>query len=77
MTTNSLREKLHNYINSAEQARLKELYFMVEEFQNETALSMEQKLELDARLQDYLNGKGKNYLWDEARNLIVKGKLAD
>jgi hypothetical protein len=73
MTSIQLREQLHNYINRAEQKKLKALYTIIENEITETPsmLSAAQKTELDFRLEEYLQGKGKNYSWNEAVKQIT------
>ncbi len=67
MTIITLREKLHRYIDAAEQKKLKAIYTMVENDMEEASmLTAEQKRELDLRMEEYLNGKGKSLDWDAA-----------
>jgi hypothetical protein len=66
MTTIQLRQQLHDYINRAEQKKLKAIYTMVEEEVTATSLlTPAHKAELDERLEEYLAGKGKNFTWNE------------
>jgi putative addiction module component (TIGR02574 family) len=67
MTTTVIKNKLHNYIDNAEQKKLKAIYTMLEsEIEATSMLSEEQKKELDFRLDEYMKGKSKSYSWDEA-----------
>ncbi len=67
MDTTAIKNKLHNYIDNAEQKKLKAIYTMLEnEIESTSMLSKEQKKELDFRLEEYMQGKGKSYSWDEA-----------
>lgn len=58
MNTPTIKEQLHNYLEIADDKRLKAFYLMVEDEINETftTYSEEFKKELDARVSDYLNG---------------------
>ena len=74
MTTSALKQKLHQYIDNAEQRKLKAIYTMLEsEMQADTLLTVEQKKELDFRLDEYMKGKTKSYSWEQAISKI-KGK---
>ncbi|MGZ3776198.1 MAG: addiction module protein [Mucilaginibacter sp.] len=66
MTTASIKQRLHEYIDSAEDKKLKAIYTLLEDdIEDEYQLTDEQKAELDRRLYNYQNGVGKNYTWDE------------
>lgn len=67
MRTNQIRQQLHEYIESAEDKKLKAIYTLVENDINEEFMfSDEQKKELDRRYDNYQNGIGKTYTWEEA-----------
>jgi putative addiction module component (TIGR02574 family) len=75
MTSTQLRKKLHRFIDSAEEKKLKAIYVMVEdEIEVQSLLSDKQKAELDKRYEEYLQGKGKNYTWEEAKMKIKKSR---
>ena len=66
MTTIQIRQQLHNYIDNAEGKKLKAIYTLLEnDIDEEYKFSKEQKAELDRRFNDYQNGVGKTYTWDE------------
>jgi putative addiction module component (TIGR02574 family) len=66
MTTASIKQRLHEYIESAEDKKLKAIYTLLEDdIEDEHQLTDEQKAELDRRLYNYQNGIGKNYTWEE------------
>lgn len=66
MTTASIKQRLHEYIDSAEDKKLKAIYTLLEnDIEDEYQLTDEQKAELDRRLYNYQNGIGKNYTWEE------------
>jgi putative addiction module component (TIGR02574 family) len=77
MTTTAIRKQLHQYIDNAEEKKLKAIYTMLEsEIENnaKSMLTEEQKNELDYRLEEYLNGKTKSYSWEETIKKIKKPK---
>ncbi len=71
MKTLALRKKLHNYIDSIEQEKLEAIYTVLKnDMEVDSLLTSEQKKELDLRLDEYMNEKGKSYSWNEALNII-------
>ncbi|HKR06806.1 MAG TPA: hypothetical protein VJY62_19375 [Bacteroidia bacterium] len=73
MTSIQLRQKLHQFIDRAEERKLKAIYTMVEnDIEQPSLLTGEQKKELDKRLEDYMQGKGKNYSMKNAISRIRK-----
>jgi predicted RecB family endonuclease len=57
MTTIALREKLHKFIDSIEEKKVKAIYTLFEnEIEQEVEYSDEFKAELDKRLEYYKNG---------------------
>jgi putative addiction module component (TIGR02574 family) len=79
MTTTQIRQQLHNYIDAAEDKKLKAIYTLLEDDIDVDAgykLSREQKAELDRRYDDYQKGIGKTYTWDEAVSMTEQA-LAD
>lgn len=59
MSTGSIKEQLHNYLEIADEKKLKAIYVMVEDEIKETSVnySDEFKTELDKRVNHYLEGK--------------------
>jgi len=77
MRTTQIKQQLHDYIDSAEDKKLKAIYTLVEDdLTDEFALIAEQKKELDRRYDNYQNGIGKTYTWEEAVAITDKA-LAD
>ncbi len=77
MRTTQIKQQLHDYIDSAEDKKLKAIYTLVEDdLTDEFALTAEQKKELDRRYDNYQNGIGKTYTWEEAVAITDKA-LAD
>ena len=70
MTTAAIREKLHEYINIADDKKVEAIYTMVEDeiaerldiWENEEFLN-----ELDHRLKDYESGNVKCSTWEEIK----------
>ena len=59
MSTSSIRQELHNYLEVADDKKVKEIYSMLEEDMKESALEYtdELKEELDKRYADYKTGQ--------------------
>ncbi len=73
MNALQLRKKLHSYIDTAAEKKLQAIYTMVEDDIEATSLlTLEQKKELDKRMVEYKQGKGKTYTWNEAKEIIYK-----
>ncbi len=71
MNTLTLRKKLHNYIEAVEQDKLEAIYSIFKnDIEADSLLTLAQKKELDLRLDEYMNKKGKNYSWNEALTII-------
>lgn len=67
MSTDEIRQRLHEYIDVAENKKLEAIYTLLEnDIEPDYELSDEQKAELDRRLEDYKNGRGKTYTWEES-----------
>ena len=66
MRTTQIRQQLHDYIDSAEDKKLKAIYTLLEDdLSDDYQLSIAQKEELDKRYNDHQNGVGRTYSWDE------------
>lgn len=66
MTATKLRQRLHEFIDVAEEKKLKAIYTLLEgDILDEGGLSSDQKAVLDSRMAEYKNGAGKSYGWDE------------
>jgi hypothetical protein len=77
MSTAQIKQKLHDYIDSAEDRKLKAIYTLLEdEISEDYALSNAQKKEIDKRLIELENGIGRTYKWDEVVAITDKA-LAD
>lgn len=66
MRTTQIRQQLHDYIDAAEDKKLKAIYTLLEsDIAEEYQFSPQQKAELDKRYNSMLNGVGKSYTWEE------------
>ncbi|MES1181338.1 MAG: addiction module protein [Flavobacterium sp.] len=73
-TAASIRQKLHSYLEVADDKKIKAMYVMMEEDIEESAVeySDEFKKELDKRYADYKNGKVKMMTAAESKRRIQK-----
>lgn len=66
MRTTQIRKQLHDYIDAAENKKLKAIYTLLEDDISEGHnLTDAQKQELDQRFNDHKNGMGRTYTLDE------------
>ncbi len=76
MKTEQIKQKLHRYIETAEDKKLKAIYTMVEEEieeTNELWNDEEFVAELEQRVKKYLNGSAKTY---SAKESVARAKRA-
>lgn len=74
-SVNTLREKLHHYIDQVEDKKIKAIYTIVQSDIKEeeaTELTPAQKKELDKRLADHKSGKLSYHTIDEVRKAVLK-----
>ena len=78
MTTITIRQKLHQYVDESDERLVKLLYTLAKEYNEDDnfddIFSEEEIREFDNRRQKRLNGESKLYSWDEAKNIIT-GKI--
>lgn len=78
MTTITIRQKLHQYVDESDERLVKLLYTLAKEYNEDdnfdNIFSEEEIREFDNRRQKRLNGESKLYSWDEAKNIIT-GKI--
>jgi hypothetical protein len=74
MTTLAIRQQLHNYLEIAEDKKIKAIYTMMEEEIKESAVEYtdEFKAELDTRHADYKSGKAKIVTAAESKKRVQK-----
>ncbi len=74
MNTTSIRQKLHNYLEVADDKKLKAIYTIVEDAiqESEVEYTDEFKAELDRRFTAYSNGTEKTFTAEESKERIMK-----
>jgi putative addiction module component (TIGR02574 family) len=74
MNTAVIRQKLHSYLETADDKKIKAIYTMVQESIDDTAVSYtdEVKAELDRRHAAYKNGTEKTITATESKKRIQK-----
>jgi hypothetical protein len=74
MNTSSIRQQLQNYLEIADDKKVKAMYIMMEDDIKEAAIeySNEFKTELDVRYAAYKNGKAKMVTATESKRRINK-----
>jgi Putative addiction module component len=74
MTTLAIRQQLHNYLEVADDKKIKAFYTMMEAEIKESAVEYtnELKAELDKRYADYKSGKAKMVTAAESKRRIAK-----
>ncbi len=74
MTITAIRQKLHNYLEIANEKKIKAIYTMIEDDVEDTLINYtgDLKQELDKRLIDYQNGKMKMIKAKDSKARIAK-----
>ena len=74
MTTHALRQKLHSYLEVADDKKIKAMYIMMEEDIEESAVEYTDafKKELDRRHAEYKSGKAKMITAAESKKKVRK-----
>ncbi len=74
MSTSAIRQKLHNYLEVADDKKVKAIYTMMEEVIEKSAVQYTDdfKKELDQRYADYKSGKSKPVTAAESKRRINK-----
>lgn len=74
MTPTAIRQKLHNYLEIANERKIKAIYTMIEDDVEGTLVNYtnDLKKELDSRLSDYQSGKTKMITAKESKARAAK-----
>lgn len=74
MNTAAIREKLVNYMQIADDKKVKAIYTMVEDEINTSANEWDDEFikELDRRSKRFSNGTGKTYSWEETKEAAIQ-----
>lgn len=70
MSTITIRQKLHRYIETAQDKKVKAIFAMVEDEIKDDAIEWTDDflIELNKRASDYENGKVQGRTWEEVKN---------
>lgn len=73
MSTNTIREKLADYLQVADEKKLKAIYTMVEDDINTTANDWDDDFikELERRSKGFINRTAKTYNWEETKQAAI------
>jgi hypothetical protein len=73
MTTTAIREKLVNYLQIADEKKIKAIYTMVEDEINTIENDWDDDFikEMEARRKSYLDGTAKTYTWEETKQAAI------
>ena len=77
MTANSLRKKVHHYIDGAEINVLQAIYSMLKIYvdeNKESLMSTRQKAEIEKRSREFRTGKLKALTWNQVKKNTRSGK---
>jgi hypothetical protein len=73
MTLAAVKEKLHSYIDQADDKKLKAMYTLLEsDMADETLVDEKMMKELDKRWDNYSSGKSKTYTLEESMEELKK-----
>jgi len=73
MTTSVIREKLVNYLQVADEKKIKAIYTMVEDEINTIENDWDEDFinELEARRRSFIDGTAKTYTWEETKQAAI------
>jgi hypothetical protein len=73
MTTTTIREKLADYLQVADEKKLKAIYTMVEDEINTAANDWDDNFteELKRRNKSFVDGTAKTYTWEETKQAAI------
>ena len=74
MTNAAIREQLHRYIDVADDAKVAEMYSIIEKDASKAKYTTEELAEFYNRLEKYNNGEMQSFSLEEAHNYIRANK---
>ncbi len=76
MTTKAIREKLLNYISSADDKKVKAMYTLLEREIDPVTEDWDEALEQEllGRSESFKNGTAKTYTWEETKKAVKKAE---
>ena len=82
MQTNTLREKLHQYVDSGDDKLVKLLYTLAKEYNEEedeldSFFTANDILLFDERREKRITGDSKTYNWEEAKTFITGNSIKE
>jgi hypothetical protein len=79
MNTTDIKSRLHEEIEHSDEKLLKMIYALVKEYQEEGGddITDERKKLIRAERENYLQGKGRSYSWDEVKNMAINRQGAN
>jgi hypothetical protein len=78
MTTTAIRKKLVDYLQTADDKKVKAIYTMVEDEIETKANDWDEEFftELDRRSKSFEDGTAKTYTWEEAKKAAIESLTA-
>ena len=83
MQTNTIREKLHQYVDSGDDKLVKLLYTLAKEYNEEDENGIDAFFTADdiklfeERREKRIAGESKTYSWDEAKTFITRNAIKE
>jgi hypothetical protein len=77
MTATAIRQKLSNYIKTADEEKIKAIYTMVSDEINTEENEWDESFvkELNRRSKSFTNNTGKTYTWEETKQAAIKSHI--
>jgi hypothetical protein len=68
MRTATIREKLHQYIDSIADEKVRAIYIL---FENEMDMDAQRRKLIQAEREKYYSGQGQSYSWEEVKQMAL------
>jgi hypothetical protein len=75
MTNAAIREQLHHYIDVADDAKVIEMYSIIEKDANKTKYTSEELAEFYKRLEQYNKGEMQSFSLEDAHKYVRANKM--